>query len=84
MNFFELHQKNLTGPKIYFKFYLAIYNNYSIVKDSNVDSGVIFKFLQNPPISKAASTKISKKYFCIFVDILIFLRENKEATFFLF
>ena len=32
---------------------------YSIVKDSNADSGVIFKFLQNPPIIKAVCTKIS-------------------------
>ena len=29
--------------------------NYSIVKDINADSGVIFKFLQNPPISKYGS-----------------------------
>ena len=28
--------------------------NYSIVKDSNADSGVIFEFLQNPPINKAS------------------------------
>ena len=40
---------------------------YSIVKDSNADSGVIFKFLQNLPISKAVCTKISKiKFLHIF------------------
>jgi hypothetical protein len=52
---------------------------YSIVKDSNADLGVIFRFLQNSPITKAVCTKISKKLFCIFGKILIFLRENKEA-----
>jgi hypothetical protein len=30
---------------------------YSIVKYSNADSGVIFKFLQNPPIIKAGGTE---------------------------
>ena len=30
------------------------YSAYSIIKGSNEDSGVIFKFLQNPPIVKAA------------------------------
>ena len=34
---------------------------YSIVKDSNADLGVIFRFLQNSPITKAVCTKISKK-----------------------
>ena len=50
---------------------------YSIVKDSNADLGVIFRFLQNSPITKAVCTKISKIFFCIFDNILIFLRENK-------
>ena len=59
--------------------YLTLY--YSIVKDSNADLGVIFRFLQNSPITKAVCTKISKKCFCIFGKILIFLRENKEASF---
>ena len=60
--------------------------NYKIlqyVKDSNADSEVIFKFLQTSPIIKAVSTKISKKIFCIFGNILIFLRENKEWSFLL-
>ena len=34
---------------------------YSVVKDSNADLGVIFRFLQNSPITKAGCTKISKK-----------------------
>ena len=54
-------------------------SKYSIVKDSNADLGVIFRFLQNPPITKAVCIKISKTFFCIFGNILIFLRENKEA-----
>ena len=58
--------------------------NYSIVKDSSADLGVNFKIVQIRPTVKAVSTKISKKFFCIFVNILIFLRENKEASFFLF
>ena len=57
---------------------------YSIVKDSIADLGVIFKFLQNSPITKAVCTKISKNFFCIFGKILIFLRENKEASFLIF
>ena len=36
---------------------------YSIVKDSNADLGVIFRFLQNSPITKAVCTKISKFFF---------------------
>ena len=47
------------------------------------DLGVIFRFLQNPPITEAVFTKISK-IFCIFGKILIFLRENKEASFLIF
>ena len=63
--------------------YLTLY--YSIVKDSNADLGVIFRFLQNSPINKAVCTKFSKKiFFCIFGNILIFLRENKEASFLIF
>ena len=62
-----------------------MYVNYSIVKDSSVDLGVNFKIVQNMPRIKAVCTKISKKMFCIFLNsILIFLRENKEASFFLF
>jgi hypothetical protein len=58
--------------------------DYSIVKDSSADLGVNFKIVQNRPTVKAVCTKISKKFFCIFVNILMFLRENKEASFFLF
>ena len=57
---------------------------YSIVKDSSADLGVNSKIVQIRPTVKAVCTKISKKFFCIFVNILIFLRENKEASFFLF
>jgi len=60
----------------------VILHRYSIVKDSNADSGVIFKFLQNPPISMAGCTEISKTW--IFGNILILLRENKEVLFLLF
>ena len=60
------------------------HKNYSIVKDSSADLGVNSKIVQIRPTVKAVSTKISKKFFCIFVNILIFLRENKEASFFLF
>ena len=56
----------------------------SIVKDSNADLEVISKIVQIRPTVKAVSIKISKKIFCIFVNILIFLRENNEASFFLF
>ena len=59
-------------------------NDYSIVKDSSADLGVNSKIVQIRPTVKAVSTKISKKFFCIIVNILIFLRENKEASFFLF
>ena len=39
---------------------------YSIVKDSNADLGVIFKFLQNSPITKEVCTKMSKNFFLHF------------------
>ena len=61
-----------------------MYVNYSIVKDSSVDLGVNFKIVQNRPTVKAVCTKISKKNFCIFVNILIFLKENKEVSFWYF
>ena len=60
------------------------HSNYSIVKDSSADLGVNFKIVQNRPTVKAVCTKISKKIFCIFVNIFIFLRENKEVSFFIF
>ena len=50
---------------------------YSIVKDSSADLGVNSKIVQIRP---TVSTKVSKKIFWIFVNILIFLRENKEAS----
>ena len=59
-------------------------SGYSIVKDSSADLGVTSKIVQIRPTVKTVSTKISKKKLCIFVNILIFLRENKEASFFLF
>ena len=58
--------------------------DYSIVKDSSADLGVNFKIVQNRPTVKAVCTKISKIFFCIFVNIFIFLRENKEVSFFIF
>ena len=57
---------------------------YSIVEDSSADLGVNSKIVQIRPKVKAVCTKISKNFFCIFVNILMFLRENKEASFFLF
>ena len=56
---------------------------YSIVKDSSADLGFNSKIVQIRPRVKAVSTKISKKIFGIFVNIMIFLRENKEPSFFL-
>ena len=57
---------------------------YSIVKDSSADLGVNFKIVQNRPTVKAVCTKFSKNFFCIFVNIFVFLRENKEVSFFIF
>ena len=57
---------------------------YSIVKDSSADLGVNSKIVQIRPTVKAVCTKISKKFFCIFVNILIFLSENKKVHFFYF
>ena len=56
--------------------------HYSIVKESSVDLGVNSKIVQIRATVKAVSTKILKK--CRFVNILILLSENKEASFFLF
>ena len=49
--------------------------------DSSVDLGVNFKIVQNWPTIMAVCTKISKKCFCIFGNIFIFLRENKDVSF---
>ena len=58
--------------------------DYSIVKDSSADLGVNSKIVIIRPTVKAVCTKISKKNCCIFVNILLFLRENKEVSFFYF
>ena len=55
---------------------------WSIVKDSSADLGANFKIVQNRPTIKAVCTKIS--FFFIFDNILIFLIENNEISFFLF
>ena len=62
----------------------CVNNSYSIVKDSSADLGVNFKIVQNRPTVKAVCTKISKKLLSIFVNIFIFLRENKEVSIFIF
>ena len=49
--------------------YFDISYTYSIVKDSSADLGVDFKIVQNRPTVKAVCTKISKIFFCIFVNI---------------
>ena len=54
-------------------------DGYSIVKDSSADLGINLKIVQNRTTVKAVCTKISKIFFCIFVNIFIFLRENKEV-----
>ena len=63
---------------------LLIQLYYSIVKDSSADLGVNSKIVQIRPTVKAVCTKISKNFFCIFVNIFVFLRENKEVSFFIF
>ena len=76
---------NMTGFDIWTKYFVTfLILWYSIVKDSSADFGVNFKIVQNRPTVKAVCTKISKKFFCIFVNIFIFLRENKEVPFFIF
>ena len=51
--------------------------HYSIVEDSNADSGIILFFFQNPPTIKSRLQAIN--VFCIFGTILIFRRENNLA-----
>ena len=68
----------------YFRLGDLISSIYSIVKDSSADLGVNSKIVQIRPTVKAVCTKISKNFFCIFVNIFIFLRENKEIAFFYF
>ena len=51
---------------------------YSIVKDSNADLGVNSKLVQIRPTVKAVCTEMSNFFFCIFVNILIFLNESRE------
>ena len=52
-----------------------IYLHYSIVKDSNADLGVIFRFLQNSPITNAVCTKMSE-FFFEFLAILWYFHEK--------
>ena len=75
-------RKDLITTNLLERFGITV--TYSIVKDSSADLGVNSKIVLIRPTVKAVSTKISKGFFCIFVNILIFLRENIEASFFLF
>ena len=68
------------GKKNYFWF-SSMREDYSIVKDSSADIGVNSKIVQIRPTVKAVCTKISNFFFAY---LSIFLRENKEASFFLF
>ena len=61
-----------------------MYSIYSTVKDSSADLGVNSKIVQIKTTVKAVSTKISKFFFCIFVNFFVFLRENKKVSFFIF
>ena len=56
----------------------------TVFKDSNADSGIIFKFLQNLPISKAVCTKISKYIFVYFEIFWYFWEKIRGHHFFLF
>ena len=56
-NIFIWH--NTTCLRLFVHTLAYITRAYSIVKDSNADLGVIFRFLQNSPITKAVCTKIS-------------------------
>ena len=77
-------QHSVTNSRVYELKNVVMYSVYSIVKDSSADLGVNVKIVQNRPTVKAVCTKISKKIFCIFVNIFVFLRENKEVSFFIF
>ena len=58
---------------------------YGIVKYSSADLGANSKIVQITPTVKAVSSQHQDYFFfCIFVNILIFLRENIKAPFFLF
>ena len=48
-------------------------------KDSSADLGVNFKIVQNRPTFKSALKYIKK--ICLFVNIFIFLRENRGIIF---
>ena len=58
-----------------------VWFDYSIVKDSSADLGVNSKIVQIRPTVKAVCTKMSNFFFCIFVNILIFLNESREDHF---
>ena len=77
--FFCLQTSNLF---IFWQFYAW---GYSIGKDSSADLGVNSKIVQiRPTVYLGCQHQNFKKIFCIYVNILIFLRENNEASFFLF
>ena len=85
MNYFAILVRSCENLNLLdFFFTIQIYFYYSIVKDSSADLGVNSKIVQIRPTVKVVSTKISKKIFCIFVNIFIFLRENKGLSFFIF
>ena len=56
--------------------------NYSIVKDSSADLG-ISRLSKIDPQLRLSAPKF-QIFFCIFVNIFVFLRENKEVPFFIF
>ena len=72
------HEGRISDHQITAKNYTP---NYSIVKDSSAELGVNSKIVQIRPTVKAVCTKMSKKFFCIFVNILIFLNESREDHF---
>ena len=71
----QWHLKRLLNPKIEY---------YSIVKDSSADLGLISRLSKIDQQSRLSAPKFQKSFFAYFVNILIFLRENKEVSFFLF
>ena len=79
---------NLVQAVLCLRGFLRLWKNnrigYSIVKDSNADLGVIFKFLQNSPITKAVCTKISKKNFAFLAKFWYFWGKIKRRHFWYF
>ena len=72
--------KHVKNSHVYLS-WVGLGSPYSIVKDSSADLGVNSKIVQIRPTVKAVCTKMSKKFFCIFVNILIFLNESREDHF---